>query len=86
LLKSRLDSIAGGGGARDGGELEREPARGGALVRYGINTMNVENIVTFWTQHNRCSDTRMKPGNLVRSLQVFYDGSQVRPAPLPSTR
>ena len=55
-------------------------------MRYGINTMNVENIVTFWTQHNRCSDTRMKPGNLVRSLQVFYDGSQVRPAPLPSTR
>jgi hypothetical protein len=49
----------------------------GSLVRYGIDTMNMENIVTFWTQHNRCSDTRMTADNLVRSLQVFADASQV---------
>ena len=54
-----------------------QPAPPASLVRYGINAMNMENIVTFWTQHNRCSDTRMTADNLVRSLQVFADASQV---------
>mmetsp|Transcript_50433 Transcript_50433/g.96346 ORF Transcript_50433/g.96346 Transcript_50433/m.96346 type:complete len:620 (-) Transcript_50433:439-2298(-) len=78
LAKDQLLHINASSGSSAADAADSDGLPGGAdskFRRYGINTNNMDNLVKFWAGANGCQERVAGSQNLVRSIQIMYDGS-----------